>query len=93
MPDEPRPLSWTEQGQAAGFDDAWHEDWWRRMEESGGNVIAAYHMRMVEVSDERVVMRVPDQPMPRPKQPSSQACRRSKTVDSALDCATLRNQR
>ncbi len=40
MPDEPRPLSWTEQGQAAGFDDAWHEEWWRRMEESGDDVIA-----------------------------------------------------
>ena len=65
MPDEPRPLSWTEQGQAAGFDDAWHEEWWRRMEESGGNVIAAFRMRMVEVSDERVVMRVPYQPAAR----------------------------
>ena len=61
MPDEPRPLSWTGQGQAAGFDDAWHEDWWRRMEESGGNVIAADRMRMVEVSDERVVMSLPYQ--------------------------------
>ena len=61
MPDEPRPLSWTEQGQATGFDDAWHEEWWHRMEESGGNVIAAFRMRMVEVSDERVVMRVPYQ--------------------------------
>ena len=65
MPDEPRPLSWTEQGQASGFDDAWHEEWWRRMEESGGNVIAAFRMRMVEVSDERVVMRVPYQPAAR----------------------------
>ncbi len=65
MPDEPRPLWWTAQGQASGFDDAWHEEWWRRMEESGGNVIAAFRMRMVEVSDERVVMRLPYQPAAR----------------------------
>ncbi|MEX0682049.1 MAG: PaaI family thioesterase [Dehalococcoidia bacterium] len=65
MPDEPRPPSWTDEGRAAGFDDAWHEEWWRRMEESGGNVIASYRMRMVEVSDDHVVMSVPYQPAAR----------------------------
>jgi len=62
---EVRPKSWTEEGQESGFDDAWHEEWWKRMEESGGNVIAAYRMRMVEVSDEKVIMRVPYQPAAR----------------------------
>ncbi len=41
------------------FDDAWHDDWYRRMEENGGNIIAAMRMRMVEESDERVVMEMP----------------------------------
>ena len=41
------------------FDDAWHEEWYRRMEEGGGNIIAAMKMRMVEESDDRVVMEMP----------------------------------
>ena len=65
MPQEPRPKSWTEEGQESGFDDAWHERWWQLMEESGGNVIAAYRMRMVEVTADRVVMSVPYQPAAR----------------------------
>jgi uncharacterized protein (TIGR00369 family) len=44
---------------APEFDDAWHEEWYRRMEEGGGNIIAAMRMRMVEESDERVVMEMP----------------------------------
>jgi uncharacterized protein (TIGR00369 family) len=43
----------------AEYDDAWHEEWYRRMEESGGNIIAAMRMRMVETSAERVVMEMP----------------------------------
>lgn len=43
----------------AEFDDAWHEEWYRRMEEGGGNIIAAMRMRMVEESAERVVMEMP----------------------------------
>lgn len=41
------------------FDDAWHEDWYRRMEESGGNIIAAMRMRVVEESAERVILELP----------------------------------
>jgi uncharacterized protein (TIGR00369 family) len=60
MPDEDeRPKSWTEEGIESGFDDAWHERWYRNMEESGGNIIAAMRMRMVEISDQRVVMEMP----------------------------------
>jgi uncharacterized protein (TIGR00369 family) len=56
---EERPRSWTDEGREAGFDDAWHEEWWRRMEEGGGNIIASWRMRMVEVSRDRVVMELP----------------------------------
>ena len=59
MPEEHREKTWSEQGIEAGFDDAWHETWWRQMEESGGNIIAAMRMRMVEMSAERVVMEMP----------------------------------
>jgi len=41
------------------FDDAWHAEWYRRMEERGGNIIAAMRMRVVEESDERVVLEMP----------------------------------
>ncbi len=44
---------------APEFDDAWHEEWYRQMEEGGGNIIAAMRMRMVEESDELVVMAMP----------------------------------
>jgi uncharacterized protein (TIGR00369 family) len=44
---------------APEFDDAWHDEWYRRMEEGGGNIIAAMRMRMVEESAERVVMEMP----------------------------------
>ena len=43
----------------AGFDDAWHAEWWRQMEESGGNIIAGFRMRIVEITDKRVVMSMP----------------------------------
>lgn len=46
----------------AEFDDAWHEEWYGRMEESGGNIIAAMRMRMVDVSDECVTMEMPVSP-------------------------------
>jgi len=41
------------------YDDAWHEDWYRRMDEGGGNVIASMRMRMVEEGPDRVVMSLP----------------------------------
>ena len=59
MPGEPREKSWIAEGLESGFDDAWHEEWWKRMEDWGGNIIAAMRMRMVEVSEERVVMEMP----------------------------------
>ena len=43
----------------AEYDDAWHEDWYRRMDEGGGNIIASMRMRMVEEGPERVVMALP----------------------------------
>lgn len=59
MPEETREKSWIEAGLESEFDDAWHDEWWKRMEDTGGNIIAAMRMRMVEVSDERVVMEMP----------------------------------
>jgi uncharacterized protein (TIGR00369 family) len=44
------------EGRACGFDDAWHEEWWGRMKDGGGNIIRAMRMRMVEVTDEHVIM-------------------------------------
>ncbi len=41
------------------YDDAWHEDWYRRMEEGGGNIIAAMRMRMVSEAPDLVVMKMP----------------------------------
>ena len=41
------------------FDDAWYEDWKRRMAESGGNVILALGLRPIEENEERVVMEMP----------------------------------
>lgn len=46
-------------GTMAEFDDAWHEEWYRGMDEGGGNIIAAMRMRMVEASAELVVMEMP----------------------------------
>ena len=43
----------------AEFDDTWHEEWYGRMEEGGGNIIAAMRMRMVQASAELVVMEMP----------------------------------
>ena len=43
----------------ADYDDAWHEAWYRRMEEGGGTIIAAMKMRFVEESATRVVMEMP----------------------------------
>jgi 1,4-dihydroxy-2-naphthoyl-CoA hydrolase len=41
------------------YDDAWHDDWYRRMEEGGGNIIAAMRMRMVSAASDCVVMSMP----------------------------------
>ena len=41
------------------FDDEWYEEYKRRMEESGGNVIVALGLRPVEANAERVVMEMP----------------------------------
>ncbi len=38
------------------YDDAWHDEWYRGMEASGGNIIAAMRMRVVEQSDTRVIL-------------------------------------
>lgn len=56
---EPPPKSHYERGIESGYDDAWHADWWRQMEETGGNIIAAMRMRMVSQSPESVVMSMP----------------------------------
>ena len=56
MAEPERPPSHYERGLASGFDDAWHEEWWRLMDEQGGNIIAAMRMRMVSSSDDGVVM-------------------------------------
>lgn len=44
------------------YDDAWHEDWYRRMEEGGGNIIAAMRMRVVSEAPELVVLSLPQGP-------------------------------
>jgi uncharacterized protein (TIGR00369 family) len=54
MPERPRDF--IQEGRESGFDDAWHETWWGEMNAGGGNIIAAMRMRMVEVSEGRVVM-------------------------------------
>lgn len=41
------------------FDDAWYEEWRRRLGESGGNIILALGLRPVEESEDRVVMEMP----------------------------------
>ncbi len=41
------------------YDDAWHQDWYRRMEEGGGNIIAAMRMRMVSEAADLVAMAMP----------------------------------
>ena len=56
---EPPQKSHYERGIESGFDDAWHAEWWRQMEETGGNIIAAMRMRMVSQSPEVVVMSMP----------------------------------
>jgi 1,4-dihydroxy-2-naphthoyl-CoA hydrolase len=56
---EPPPKSHYELGHESGWDDAWHEEWWQQMEETGGNIIAAMRMRMVAQSSESVVMSMP----------------------------------
>jgi uncharacterized protein (TIGR00369 family) len=61
MPDDAGRVTF-EDGLASGFDDAWHEAWWGQMLEGGGNVIAHYKMRMVESTDEHVVMSMDYQP-------------------------------
>jgi uncharacterized protein (TIGR00369 family) len=64
MTDDTRRVTF-EDGVACGFDDAWHDAWWRQLEESGGNVIASYRMRMVSVDGDVVRMSVPYQPAAR----------------------------
>lgn len=44
------------------FDDDWHAEWWGGMEASGGNIIAAMRMRVVERGAERVVLSMPLSP-------------------------------
>jgi 1,4-dihydroxy-2-naphthoyl-CoA hydrolase len=56
---EPPAKTHYQQGIESGFDDAWHEVWWRQMEETGGNIIAAMRMRMVSATPEAVVMSMP----------------------------------
>ena len=41
------------------FDDAWYEEWKRKMEESGGNVILALGIRPLEETEKRTVMEMP----------------------------------
>jgi uncharacterized protein (TIGR00369 family) len=41
------------------YDDEWHEAWYARMEESGGNIIAAMRMRVVSEAPEAVVLAMP----------------------------------
>jgi len=55
----PPPKSHHERGLETGFDDAWHDEWWRQMEETGGNIIAAMRMRMVSQTPEVVMMSMP----------------------------------
>jgi uncharacterized protein (TIGR00369 family) len=43
----------------ADYDDAWHEEWWSRMEAGGGNIIAAMRMRVVAESPDCVVLSMP----------------------------------
>lgn len=56
---EPPPKSHYERGLESGFNDAWHAEWWRQMEETGGNIIAAMRMRMVSSSADGVIMEMP----------------------------------
>ncbi|MEO8458318.1 MAG: PaaI family thioesterase [Chloroflexota bacterium] len=56
---EPPQRNHFERGLDNGFDDAWHDEWWAEMEETGGNIIAAMRMRMVSQSPENVVMSMP----------------------------------
>jgi 1,4-dihydroxy-2-naphthoyl-CoA hydrolase len=65
MAEAERPRVTMDDGKESDFDDAWHEAWWKSMEENGGNIIASYRMRMVSVDDEKVVMSVPYQPAAR----------------------------
>jgi uncharacterized protein (TIGR00369 family) len=62
MPNAEQPRVTVDEGLACGFDDDWHERWWGQMAEGGGNVIAHYRMRMVESTDEHVVMSMDYQP-------------------------------
>lgn len=62
MPEDEKPRVTVDEGIACGFDDDWHERWWGQMTEGGGNVIAHYRMRMVESTDDHVVMSMDYQP-------------------------------
>jgi uncharacterized protein (TIGR00369 family) len=62
MAEQGEQKRFIEIGKESGFDDAWHEEWWRGMEDNGGNIIATMKMRMVEVDDDRVVMAMPIAP-------------------------------
>jgi uncharacterized protein (TIGR00369 family) len=59
MSEKPPQRNYMQEGIDCGFDDAWHEGWWGRMQEQGGNIIRAMRMRMVEVTGDRVVMSMP----------------------------------
>ena len=41
------------------YDDEWHQQWYRRMEEGGGNIIAAMRMRVVSEAPDLVVLSMP----------------------------------
>lgn len=56
---EPPPKTHYDRGIESGFDDAWHDEWWRQMEETGGNIIAAMRMRIVSQNPACVVMSMP----------------------------------
>ena len=41
------------------YDDAWHDEWYARMEESGGNIIGAMRMRVMSEAPDCVVLALP----------------------------------
>ena len=56
MTTDPKPRNLMKEGRENGFDDAWYDEWWGAMKDQGGNIIRSMRMRMVEVTDDHVVM-------------------------------------